>query len=126
MQDLISECRLALLAVGPFRLIKVLARSIAISRIRKRQGEHLHCWYLGVQSGYRDYITAASLRDVLFQQAERLGIPVCAETTMEQNRRVYERMGFITYDEISTFGMKTYLMIYFPSPLLKRDEDATR
>lgn len=119
LHDIIAELKLALFGVGIIRLLPVMMRANAVARIRNKQGEHLHCWYLGVREGKRDFKTAVWLRDLLFSHAEKLSLPVCAETTMLQNKMVYERMGFITYEEIKTFGMTTYLMIFFP-PALKR------
>lgn len=117
--DFFDEIKLALFAVGPIRLFPVVFRANAVSRIRKRQGEHLHCWYLGVREGSRDFKTAAWLRDTLYEKAHELNLPVCAETTMLQNKKVYERMGFITYEQVKSFGLTTYCMIYFPTQFKK-------
>lgn len=113
--DFLDEVKLVFFAVGLFRLLPVIRRNFIAARRRNAIGPHIHCWYLGVKKGMRDYRTAAELRDKLFTESERLNLPVLAETTMIRNKNVYERMGFMTYDEIVVSGMRTYLMMYHPS-----------
>lgn len=112
--NLWDELCLGLLAIGPFRVFRVLKRSSLVSKARASQGEHLHCWYLGVESDVRTMTTAIELRNLLYSASSKTGLPVLAETTMTQNRDVYVRMGFRVYEEIRLRGLVTYCLILDP------------
>jgi hypothetical protein len=88
----------------------VLKRSRQIAQHHKEQGAFLHCWYIGVEEGYKDGVAARELFAMLLDKASFHELPVLAETTIEQNKRVYERIGFKVYATIETAGMKTYLL----------------
>jgi len=113
-QNLWDEVCVGLFAVGPIRLFPLLKRSKEIKRAQAPFGKHLHCWYLGVLSGHRDFTSSAELRNILYQESDASGIPVLAETTIDQNKNVYERMGFQHYGNVTVNGMTTYLLIRSP------------
>jgi hypothetical protein len=97
--------------VIPFaQLPMVLRRSNQIAFYHKQQVPFLHCWYIGVEEGYKDGLAARELFSALREEAKRHKLPVLAETTIEKNKRVYERIGFKLYATIETSGMKTYLL----------------
>ena len=79
---------------------------------RSKQGAHIHCWFIGTHPKHRNGAGARELRDALFAAAREKHLPILIETTMEQNQRVYERMGFKTYAVITQDGLTTYLMKY--------------
>lgn len=111
------EFRLVVKALGPRRAVLTFLRKQKIDRHRKAVGPHLHCWYLGATPEGRNYTSAAQLRDLLYAESDRLGLPVLAETTMVQNKSVYERMGFAVYASVEFSGMKTYLLKREPKAL---------
>lgn len=97
--------------VIPFaQLPAVLKRSKQIARFHHQHGKFLHCWYIGVEQGYKDGTAARELFSMLRDTARFHQLPVLAETTIDQNKRVYERIGFKCYATIETNGMTTYLM----------------
>jgi len=108
--NLLIEARLVLRALGVKRAVLTFLRKQRIDRHRASIGPHLHCWYLGAEPDGRKYTAAAELRDLLFAESDRLGLPVLAETTMLKNKNVYERMGFAVYASVEFSGMKTYLL----------------
>ncbi len=116
-QELSLEIKLLLRAIGFWRLPKVLWRSFLIRKQQKKIGPHLHCWYLGAAPEGRDFTAAIELKNILFKASDRLQLPVLAETTMTQNNRVYERMGFKTYATVVVSGMKTFCMIREPNKI---------
>jgi hypothetical protein len=117
--NLWDELCVGILAVGPFRLFPLLKRSKEIKKAQAPFGPHLHCWYLGVMSGYRDYTSSAELKNILFKASDENGIPVLAETTIDQNKMVYERMGFQHYGNVTVNGMTTYLLVRHPNQQIK-------
>ncbi len=104
------EARLVIKALGARRAVLTFLRKLKIDHHRRAVGPHLHCWYLGAAPEGRHYSSAAQLRDLLYAESDRQGIPVLAETTMLQNKNVYERMGFVVYASVEFSGMKTYLL----------------
>lgn len=111
------ELKLLFKAIGFWRLPKVLWRSFLIKRNQKKIGSHIHCWYLGASAEGRDFEAAIELKEMLYKESDRLQLPVLAETTMTQNNRVYERMGFKTYATVVVSGMKTFCMIREPNKI---------
>ncbi len=109
-----DELSLGLLAIGPIRAFRVLKRANLVSKARSKFGEHIHCWYLGVEPDARTMATAVELRNLLYSASSKTGLPVLAETTMIQNRDVYIRMGFRVYEEIKMKGLITYCLILEP------------
>jgi hypothetical protein len=110
LRNLYDELCLALFAVGPFRLGSVLRRTKAIRAAQVPKDAFIHCWYLGVESEHRHYTAAAELRDILYQTSAEWNLPILAETMIDQNKRVYLRMGFIQYGEVTVDGKTTYLL----------------
>ena len=113
-QEIILEIKLLFKAVGIWRLPRVIWRSFLVKKQQRKIGAHLHCWYLGASTEGRDFTTANELKDILYKASDRLKLPVLAETTMTQNNRVYERMGFSTYATVVVSGMTTFCMIREP------------
>lgn len=64
-------------------------------------------WYLGVLATHphrrREGLASAVLSPIL-DEADRLGLPCCLETSTQQNRRFYERRGFTQATEILLRG----------------------
>ncbi|MFN6380150.1 MAG: hypothetical protein ACK4WD_12800 [Flavobacteriales bacterium] len=117
IKEINIELKLLFKAVGILRLPKVLWRSFLIKKHQKTIGPHLHCWYLGAAPEGRDFSAANELKEMLYKVSDRLQLPVLAETTMTQNNRVYERMGFKTYATVVVSGMKTFCMIREPNKI---------
>ena len=86
-------------------------RGRAVKAAQSPYGAHLHCWYFGVLEGYRDFSASAELKDKLFADSQRFNVPVLAETTILQNKKVYERMSFECYGSIKVAGMETFLLV---------------
>lgn len=109
--NLWDELCVGLLAIGPWRVWRVLERSRKVKEAQTVFGPHLHCWYFGVLDGYRDFSASAELKNKLYADSQRFNVPVLAETTILQNKRVYERMGFEWYGSVNVAGMETFLLV---------------
>lgn len=109
--NLWDEICVGLLAIGPWRAKRVLLRSKMVKEAQAPFGAHLHCWYFGVLDGFRDFSASAELKNKLYADSQRFQVPVLAETTILQNKRVYERMGFSCYGSVKIAGMETFLLV---------------
>lgn len=109
-KDAWAEVLLLMRGIPFTRWWRVWKRSRSITAIRKTQGRYLHCWYIGVIPSHRNGRGAGELMQKLFAESEKQGLPILIETTMEQNERVYARLGFTTYAIIRTSGLTTYCM----------------
>lgn len=107
-----DELCVGFFAIGPFRLWRVLQRSKEVKKRHQKFSDFIHCWYLGVETPHRDMMTALELKNLLFEASEKSQLPILAETTILKNKRVYERIGFKTYDTIDLNGVRTYCMSF--------------
>ncbi len=105
-KEIWNEIRLAL--VVPWKNITYgLKRERIVKRIRKSE-PHYYFWFYGVSAdGGR---AAYELKDELFQKAKTERLPIFAETSVERNKKVYERFGFEVYDE---YNDPTGITIWF-------------
>lgn len=112
-RDLLGQARLAL---GNLRLGDVapaIRRQRRLRALRQGAGDHLYVWLFAAQPEAARLGSARGLVRELFELADRERLPIYAETTLPQNRRVYERFGFETYAHwvdphfrVETWGMR--------------------
>lgn len=115
------EMLLVLLGIGLFRLPGVMKRDTMIRRMREPKSG-LYFWMFAVKSKHRGGGSAKEMSDFAFRLAEENKWTVLAETSVMQNKRVYERFGFETYSEWidQRKGMTTWLMRKSVSPKEER------
>lgn len=109
--ELLSEIKLVLSAIGLRRLQSTWLRSHLIRKHQKAYQPFIHCWYIGIEREHRGHRTAYELMQLLLNESTRTRRPILAETMIEQNKRVYERMGFIEYGRVQIGKTTTYLLI---------------
>jgi GNAT superfamily N-acetyltransferase len=112
--ELHAEITLVLSAIGIRRLYRTWLRS---HLIRKKQVVHapfIHCWYIGISKEHRGHRTAYELMQLLFEESKKTGRPILAETMIPQNKRVYERMGFVEYARVNVHQTTTFLLVFAP------------
>jgi hypothetical protein len=66
---------------------------------------------LAVRKSARGHGAIFELKNLLFQFQQETKLPILVETTVEKNRRVYERIGFRVHEERVVSGFKTYCMV---------------
>lgn len=113
-RDQADELRLLLLAIGPFRVWRVLRRKKRMDRFHAQFKRFVHCSYMAIPSSDRSLPLAWELRSMLFQYADELQLPVLAETTMIRHKNVYLRMGFEVYAQLEVASITTYLLCRYP------------
>ena len=84
-------------AIGIERVGIVLRRQAYIESIMPKNIEYLYFWFFGVEPGYNGRGGASEIKNALFEMSARENLPIYLETSVEKNRRVYERYGFEVY-----------------------------
>jgi hypothetical protein len=106
-----NQFLLIFFAVGPFRIFRVLKRKQEVELFHQQFKNYIHCSYLAVRKEARGSATIYELRNALFNFQTEKKLPILIETTIEKNKRVYERIGFHVYEERKVAGLTTYCMI---------------
>lgn len=103
--------RLALFGITIFRLPEILNRKKMVEKIRStNQG-----WYgmlFATHPEHHSLKTALEIQRFVYEMADQSNLTIYAETTVEKNKKVYEKFGFEVFDEwISPKrGLKTYFI----------------
>lgn len=109
--DYWNQLILVFRAIGPARVFKVMKRENYANSKRPADGNYLYFWFYGVMPGKQGQGDAAELKDRIFAMADKEQLPVYLETSVEKNRRVYQRYGFEIYH---TWGVvKEGINLYF-------------
>ena len=101
IRDYLNQLVLGFEVIGFSRIFKIIKRDNYIKSIRKAEGDYLYFWFLGVSDKGRATGNGAvlNLKDQIFAKAEEEKLPVYLETSVELNKRVYQRYGFEVYHE---------------------------
>lgn len=82
-------------AIGWKKLFYTLKREKYMKSIRPRSSDFLYFWFFA--SSKKETRGAFELKDLIFERADQLQLPIYLETSVEKNKRVYERYGFEVY-----------------------------
>jgi hypothetical protein len=107
----IIELGLIVFGIGPLRILRVWLRKKEVQRFHSQYENYIHCSYLAVRKSARGQGSIFELRNALFQFQQEKQLPILIETTIEKNKRVYERIGFRVHEERVVSGFKTYCMV---------------
>ncbi len=102
---------LILFAIGPTRLSRVLARKREVQVFHAQYENFIHCSYLAVRKEARGTQAIFELRNALFAYQQEKQLPILIETTIEKNKRVYERIGFQVKEVRRVGDFNTYCMV---------------
>jgi GNAT superfamily N-acetyltransferase len=105
------ELALILFGIGPLRIVRVWLRKREVQRFHSHWENFIHCSYLAVRKSARGHGAIFELRDALFQFQQEKQLPILIETTIEKNKRVYQRIGFRVHEERVVSGFKTFCMV---------------
>ena len=97
IRDYLNQIELVATSIGLQRLPAVFKRENYIKRKRLKSGDYLYFWFFGVEKDGRGKGAAIELKDVIFKEAEKTKLPIYLETSVEKNKRIYERYGFEVY-----------------------------
>lgn len=93
----LSELRLAFLGIGISKVGTTIKREKIINKQRSQFPNYYYFWFLGVQKDCRDGTAAKEIKNYIFKKALCDQLPILLETSVEKNKRAYEKYGFKTY-----------------------------
>lgn len=108
--DYWNQMVLAFAAIGVRRVGKVLSRESHFKQQRPSDGNFLYFWFLGVVNSGKGRGAAIELKNGLLSKSAKEKLPIYLETSVTQNKRVYERYGFETYHLHIREGIEIYCM----------------
>lgn len=117
-QELLLKIKFVTLCCGLGRVAEMKERDDYIRSQRPVNREFLYFWVFSVLPGARKFGAAASeLKDEILRISDELNMPVYLETSLPQNKRVYERYGFTVYHEwnVKKRGFTLWFMKREPS-----------
>lgn len=91
------ELRFALTFIGLSRLPKILAREAYRKKQRPADGNYFYFWFFAALPDAEE--AAFELKNGLFDLARKAELPIYTETSVERNRKIYERYGFETFQK---------------------------
>ena len=97
IMDYIDQLLLVFRCIGLKRVASVMRREKLVKEHRPASGDFLYFWFFGANAKAKGRGAALELKEKIFTLAAENNLPICLETSVEKNRRVYERFGFTTY-----------------------------
>ena len=97
LPDIVNEVKLIFKAISISRIPEILKREAYRAKLRPQDKDYYYFWMFGVTDEGKGKGAAAELKNALIHKAAKDGLPVYAETSIERNCKVYERMGFRLY-----------------------------
>lgn len=97
LADYWDQFLLATKVIGLGNVLKTLKREAYIDAQRPQDGNYLYFWFFGVTKDGHGTGAAVELKNGIFEDAQKHNLPIYLETSIEQNRRVYQRYGFEVY-----------------------------
>jgi len=95
LKEFFSELSFALRYIGLSRLPKILAREAYRKKQRPADGDYFYFWFFAALSDAGE--AAFELKNGIFDLAKKADLPIYTETSVERNRKIYERYGFETF-----------------------------
>ncbi len=94
--QLYLQLKLTFRVIGSSNISKALAHKKLILSKHPKDGKYLNFWFLGVLPK-TDIKSVLEIKSAIFEQSKQKTLPIYIETSVEKNRRVYERYGFEVY-----------------------------
>lgn len=101
-KDMIDIIRMVTLVIRAFavrKIFKILRHTNYVEKTRPQCGDYYYFWFFGVLSEEQPKTSGRELAIHVLKKAESESKDIYAETTLEKNKRVYERFGFEVYKE---------------------------
>ncbi|MEQ8880114.1 MAG: hypothetical protein RLQ12_10800 [Cyclobacteriaceae bacterium] len=97
LRDYFNQAKLVFRTIGVERVFKILKRDAYVKKQRPADGNFLYFWFFGSSNKARGGRGAWELKEKIFEQSKKLNLPIYLETSIPQNKLVYQRFGFETY-----------------------------
>ena len=110
--DHLARLRLAVTSMPPTKLWTAIRHQRYLREQLPQEESFLRCWFLGASSDAPANRSTHQLVRSLFDWSDSAQLPLLAETTLAQNRRVYERYGFEVYHhwQRNDLGLEGWMM----------------
>lgn len=99
LRDLWHQVLLVIYCIGLKNVASVMKREQYIKKYRPQDGSFLYFWFFGASEAGKQKRSAFELKQAIFDLSEKKKLPIYLETSVQKNRRVYERYGFEVYHE---------------------------
>lgn len=99
LYDIYLQLRLVVSAFSLRRLPQIIKHSNEVSKHHPTDKPFLYFWFYGALAEEKQGSSARELAFGIMRIAKENNSDIYTETTMEQNKRVYERFGFTVYHE---------------------------
>lgn len=109
--DLFLRIKLCLTAIPIKKWIRVFRHNNFVEHCKPKRENYLYFWFFGVEPDEKPRTSARDLLTNIFQMAIDQKKDIYAETTVLQNKIVYERFGFVVYKE--WYNPNCDLMVWF-------------
>lgn len=93
-----SELKLAVLGIGPGRILKVLRRESYIAKHRWKP-PHLYLWFIGTSPDHQGIGIGTNLMKKMRAISNQMDRSICLETSNPKNLPFYQKFGFKVYHE---------------------------
>jgi ribosomal protein S18 acetylase RimI-like enzyme len=97
LADLWNQLVFAIKGIGVSRVPKVMQRAAMIKKSRLQDNDYLYFWFFGVRNKGRGQGGAQELKAAIFEESTQKKLPILVETSVNKNKKVYERFGFQVY-----------------------------
>ncbi|MFC5192205.1 hypothetical protein ACFPIK_10530 [Algoriphagus aquatilis] len=97
LKEFLLELRFAIRFIRLTRLPSILAREAYRKKQRPADGNYYYFWFFAALPDAGE--AAFELKNGIFNLARKSGLPIYTETSVERNRKIYERYGFETYQQ---------------------------
>jgi hypothetical protein len=116
LKELILILKLIFRAIGFFNALRILKRQFYLKSKRWIDSDYLYFWLIGSSNKGKGQGGAREIQKDIFEMSESLKLPIYMETSINQNRIVYERYGFKTYHTwpLRKQGITMWLMRRLP------------
>lgn len=93
------QLKLTFCVIGVFNILKALKHKELILSQHPKDGNYLNFWFLGVlpQTNIKSVL---EIKRAVFKESQMKGLPIYIETSVEKNKRVYQRYGFEVYHKV--------------------------
>lgn len=108
LKSIFWDIRLALSAIGIFRVGKVMSREAKIHAYHPVE-PFCYLWFIGVDPEDQGKGIGSSLLHHIIARCMELGYPIYLETSVEKNITWYKQFGFEVYQTLD-FGYTLYLL----------------
>jgi hypothetical protein len=120
LNDIVENIGLLLNVTGLRNALKILKNQSYVKAQRPDKGDYLYCWFWGIVKGDRGAGTqvAKEMKDEFLRRADKLQLPLFADTRTKRNVLVYRKFGFELFHTWNRpDGGTMWFMRYDPKPV---------